>query len=598
VTREELQRALWDDATYVDFDNGLNVAIRKIREALGDSSHSPRYIHTIPRQGYRFQLHGHEMPSPAAAEAQVPAARERPGRAGIWLLAPGLTIAMLAGVAVLWPRLGIVRPAASPQRLQSVAVLPFVNLIGDPEREYLTDGLTDTLITELAAAGVPRVISRQSSSRYRSSSKGVAEIARELGVEALIEGSLVKTGGHYVVNVQLIDATSDHHRWAGRFERNAIDDITEVGDVARSLVREMGWGAVRTAAKPAATVKPEARDAYLRGVFFWHKRSGDYLKRSLDLFSTAARLQPDYAAAWAGLANVYAVGSPNIATLGLSEAEVVSRGVAAAQEAMRLDESAGEPHAALGRIRMAEWKWHEAERELRRAVQLSPQFATGYQWLGTLLMRLGRCDEALSLVTTGAQLDPLAPIVNDAIASVNVTCGDAERGIAVRRRITELHPDNPQVRHGLAKAYALTGQHDHAIREAREAVRLDPDNCYFRAGLAHVLGHASRRAEAQAILSELAGAPRFNSAYSVCLAGAYSALGETDRMFEALEQAYRERGAYLDLMLSDRWVDPYRRDARYLHLLERIGLVHDERSRQAAMYGPRFDRLSSRNPGS
>jgi predicted Zn-dependent protease len=265
---------------------------------------------------------------------------------------------------------------------------------------------------------------------------------------------------------------------------------------------------------------------------------------------------------------------------------------------MRLDESAGEPHAALGRIRMAEWKWDEAERELRRAVQLSPQFATGYQWLGTLLMRLGRCDEALPLVTTGAQMDPLAPIVNDAIASVYVTCGEAERAINVRRRITELYPDNPQVRHGLAKAYALTGQHDHAIREAREAVRLDPDNCYFRAGLAHVLGHASRRAEAQAILSELTRTPRFDSAYSVCLAGAYSALGEPDRMFEALEQAYRERSAYLDLMLSDRWVDPYRRDARYLHLLERIGLVHDERSRQAAMYGPRFNRLSPRNPGS
>jgi TolB-like protein/Tfp pilus assembly protein PilF len=510
-----------------------------------------------------------------------------PGR--LALAAASLLLAgAVGGGTTMWRWTSPVVPAP---RLESIAVLPIVNLLGDPDRDYLVDGLTDTLITELASAGVPRVISRQSSMAYRDARKSAADAGRELGVDAVVEGSVVRTGSRYVVNVRLIETTSHRHRWAGRFERDGLYEITECADIAQDLVRATGLGTAEALAsrRPRASVGSEARDAYLRGLFFWHKRSGDDLKRALVHFAAATRIEPRYAAAWTGIASVYAVGSPNTATLGLSEADVISRGAQAALEAMRLDDSAGEPHAALGRIRMAEWRWDEAERELRLAVELSPQFATGSQWYGTLLMRLGRCDEALRLVTTGAKLDPLAPLVNDAVGSVYTVCNQPARAIELRRGLVELHPNVAAIRFGLALSYAAAGRHEAAIAEAREAIRLDPDNCYYKAaGLAHALGLASRRAEAQAIVDDLTRSHRNDSARRVCLAAAFAAVGATDRMFASLEQAFREHGAYMDLLIAAPWVGPYRRDPRYARLLERMGMLSNDQTRRAAIAGPAF----------
>jgi DNA-binding winged helix-turn-helix (wHTH) protein/TolB-like protein/tetratricopeptide (TPR) repeat protein len=609
VTREELKRALWGDATWLDFDNGLNVAIRKVRDALGDSSVAPRYIETIPRRGYRFiadatdpvTLNSESSRSTAAAivfEKQVEAAmgsldgvgtrdRERAGRRTAWAVV-GLVVAVaVAGSLATWRWLAVTREA----RLESVAVLPFVNLLGDPDRAYVVDGLTEGLLTELAAGGVPRVIPGRSGLASLDGERSAVSLLREMGVSAVVQGSVVRTGRSYVVNVQLIETASGRHRWAGRFAREGLHDITECADIAADLAAAMGLDATaaRTRRRPQPAVRAEARDAYLRGLFFWQKRSGDDLKRALRYFTTAVEIEPQYAAAWGGVASVYGVGSPNSATLGLPEAEIIRRGEQAALASIRLDETGGEPHAALGRIRMAQWRWNDAERELRLAIDLSPNFATGHQWYGTLLLRLGRCDEALQYVTTGARLDPLAPLVNDAVAAVYAACGQAERAIEVQRGLLELHPNVASLRFRMATSLIRAGLHEDAIPEVQQAVRLDPDNCYYRtAGLAYALGRVDRRAEAQAIVDELIRSGRGDSARTVCLAAAYAAVGATDAVFASLERGFREHGAYMDVLIMAPWVRPYRRDPRYVRLLERMGMLESDVSRRAALDGPRF----------
>lgn len=398
VTRDELRTELWPAETFVDFDQGLNAAVRRLRDALGDTAESPRYIETLPRRGYRFI-------APVNAPDSAPVPHRRAMLYIALLASAGLALlAMVFALLVLWwPGSG-----RAPISGRSMAVLPMADYTGNADQAYLADSITDGLITDLAAIGVPRVISRQSVMRYRRSTESAAQIANDLGVDLLVEGSLSRATTGFVVSVQVIDARTDRHQWAGRYQRLTTGEATITDDIASAIAGHLGLVAPPALAARWAVrrnVSSEARDEYLRGRFYWNKRTYDASRKAAEHLQAAVRLQPDYALAWAGLADLYAVRGPSAfdhgrPTLNGRRAD----GVDLAREALRLDPSLGEAHAALGKSLMAKWEWRGALNELRLAVQLSPRYATARQWYGTLLARLQLCDEAIAQVKIGAEV--------------------------------------------------------------------------------------------------------------------------------------------------------------------------------------------------
>ena len=572
VSRDAIQRRLWTEGTFVDAETGLNVIVNRLRQSLGDVAGSPRFIETLPRKGYRFiapvQLgQGAELAVAGTAAALHDNGRrsrpddvdrhdglpsstrlQKPSIRRLWLGASALALAA-ALVAVHVATVG-----ESPVGLDGAvfAVMPLANLLGDSGSDYMVDGLTDSLITDLARASTVRVIARQSVMRYRGRQHDIPVVARELGVDALVEGSVVHHETGYAVNVQLIAGRTSRTMWAGRFDRATWNALGAADDIVIALASAMGRPLSDDAAarlRQNHATLPETRVAYLRGRFFLNKRD---LRTAEGYFRTAIRLQPDYAAAWAGLAMLFATGEPG----SLSSADIEA-GERAAQEALRLDPTLGEARAALGKLHVRQWRWKEAEREARRALETSPDDATARQWLGTLLMRLGQCDEALAQVQAGVRIDPLAPIVNESLGDVYLGCGrpaEAIEPIADGRRNVSRHC---AIAAPARYVHARLGNFSAGLPALRESVRLDPDDCLNQASLAQALGASGARGEARAIVTTLERNKDLSPVSPYCLAIGYATLGDGDRAFDSLQRAYARHVSLLDLLLVEWRLDPY-----------------------------------------
>lgn len=472
VTREELQQRLWPEDTFVDFDNSLNTGISKLREALGESASLPRYIETIPKRGYRLIApvmpiygngngNGHGSPGPTVAvgdqepvwnerETEEPAAvvpaeavppppagsgegtatcslappaiaiegvagqPRRPGAHFVRtrLLAAGALLSLLAGVAVLVRPLFNARPV--PGRIM-VAVLPFANLSGNPDEDYFSDGMTEEMIAQLGALRAERlgVIARTSALKYKGTHKDVAEIGKELNVEYLVEGSVRRRDGHVRINVRLIQVRDGTELWTESYERGLADVMgiqKEVAQrVARSLALELLPRQPATAAVKHAP-EPAALDLYLRGRFFWNKRTEQDIRRSIELFRAAIDKDNEFARAYSGLADAYIVLETYSRAKG-TETRPLAR--EAAMKAVQLDPESAEAHTSLAGIRHVEWDWAGAEREFRRAIELNRNYATAHQWYSEYLAMLGRHEEAIAEARRAVELDPLSPVVRD-----------------------------------------------------------------------------------------------------------------------------------------------------------------------------------------
>ncbi len=365
ATRDELKQKLWAEDTFVDFEGGLNSAIKRLRDALGDSAEAPRFIETLSRRGYRF-IH--------------PVDRDTRADLG---------------------------------RIQSIAVLPLENLTGDPSQEYFADGITDALITRLAQIGALRVISRTSVMGYKGKSKLLPEIAQELSVEAVVEGTVARSGNRVRITAQLVHASSDQHLWAMQYERDLTDILLLQAEVASAIADEVQVRLTppeRARLASARRIDPEAYDAYLRGRLHWNKRTEEGMKRGLELFQRALEKDPTYALSHAGVAECYnmlgfwGVAAPH---------DVSPKAKAAASKALEIDENLAEGHAARAWVRFAyDWDWAGAEKELQRALELNPGYATAHQWYSHLLVYQGRVAEALAEVQRTLDLDPLSLIMN------------------------------------------------------------------------------------------------------------------------------------------------------------------------------------------
>jgi TolB-like protein/DNA-binding winged helix-turn-helix (wHTH) protein len=595
VTREELRRTLWPEDTVIDLDHSLGTGINKLREILGDSATSPRFIETLPRRGYRFiapiEIVGKSeeapevdpVPSSIQASPTGDLARkfkldDLPKAAAIswharWPLS--WKVAILTATLILSTLLLLkLRPAPSLKAdVRSLAVLPLENLSGDASQDYFSDGMTDELITQLGQISELRVISRTSVMTYKRARKPLPEIARELNVEAVVEGTVLRAGNRVRITAQLILAPADQHLWAQSYEGELRDTLALQHKVALAIAEQIRIKLStldRPEMKRTKDVNPEAYEAYLRGRYFWNKRTEDGLKKAVDYFNQAIEKDPTYAQAYAGLSDSYALMGDWEYSL-LAPAEAFPKAKAAAIKALALDDSLGEAHASLAFVLdLFDWDWESAEREYRRAVDLNPSYATAHQWYAWHLIILARNSESLSEMGKAQNLDPLSLIISADTADILLIARRYEESIKQSRKTMEMDPRFAVAHYQLGEAFALKHRYDEAIAELQRAISFSGGNRTFTSNLAYVYAIAGRKIEARALLNDLTKPSdnHFSNASEIALI--HLGLGEKDQAIKLLQKAYDER--FNPSVLLRPCFDPLRSDPRFQELLHRIGL--------------------------
>jgi len=573
VTRDELRERLWPGNTFVDYDLALKKAVNRLREVLGDSAESPHFIETIPRRGYRFlgTVEAAEQSSAVSATAPVPAKMKIPRALTVGLVLV-LIAALLIGFNVDKLRTRIFAKSRSLE-IRSIAVLPLANLSGDPAQDYFADGMTEQLTTDLGQIGALRVISRTSAMHYKGTNKTLPEIARELHVDAVVEGSVERAGNQVRITAQLIEAPTDRHLWAETYDRELRDVLALEDDVARAIAREVKvkltpqTQARLTGAHP---VNVEAHDDYLKGRFFWNQRTPDGLKKAIEYFRQALERDPQYAPAYAGIADAYYL-LPAISDVPPGEAWPKAR--EAAQKALELDDTLAEAHTSLAFIKCyQDWDWDGAGREFRRAIELDPNYPTAHLWYGRYLSALGRHDEAIVGMERARAIDPFSPMISANLGTAYYLARRYDQAIQESQRAIELAPNFSDAHLVLGSAYREEGSYREAIAELQEAVKLSRENRRALATLAYTYAVSGKKAEARTILTQLRREAKQHYVSPFHLAFVYGALGEKDRAFEMLRQAYEEHSDYLIFVNVTPVFDQIRSDSRFQDLVRRIGL--------------------------
>ena len=580
VTREELQQRVWPANTFVDFDQGLYNATKKLREALGDSADTPRYVETLSRRGYRFigtvNRNGSAiLPAPEVPPTS-PAAETRAPRRKLQLaIALGLGTAALLGAVLsvtpanLWQRL--LGKSTVPQ-IRSLAVLPLQNLSADPEQEYFSDGMTDALITDLAQIGSLKVISRTSSMQYKQTKKSLPEIAHELNVDGIIEGTVQRAGDRVRITAQLIHGPSDKHLWANSYERDTRDIFALERDLTEEIAHQVQTRLTTPKQVPLPQprpIDPKVLDAYVQGNYHLNGRgrgAGDEeLKRAGAYFQNAIDADPNFAAAYIGLAATH-----NTLSQGSSDDLPLMR--KAAEKAVALEPTSSDAWSKLAETKWADWDWHGSEEGYRRALALNPNNATAHDCLGNTLDVMGRLEEGWKEHQIAQELDPN----QDHLADPLYQRGQFDRAIEIRQRIALRDPGDGLNHYALAMNYAQKGMYKEFVEQIESSATLF--------GLPEVAGQLKRaydKSGSQGTLRQLARelehlATTRRAYFPGVLAQVYATLGEKDRAFYWLED-YRQ---HRDLALADPticfktepWLAPLRSDPRFNAFLRRVGL--------------------------
>jgi TolB-like protein/DNA-binding winged helix-turn-helix (wHTH) protein/tetratricopeptide (TPR) repeat protein len=582
ITREELQRQIWPADTFVDFEKGLNNAIKKLRDALGDSAEQPRFIETHSRRGYRFigsvtatNGAGQKEDAASAGEVGAPARSRALYRrlviGGVLFLA---FVATLFGFDIGGVRERWLTRASSPA-IHSLAVIPLANLSNDPNQEYFSDGMTDALITDLAQIGSLKVISRTSSMQYKQTKKSLSEIARELNVDGIVEGTVQRAGDHVRISAQLIHATSDKHLWAKSYEGDMRDVFALERDVTEDIARQVQAKLItpsQTAVAQFRPVNPRALDLYLQGNYHLNrfaKGTGDEEKRkAAEYFQQAIDADSNFAPAYNGLANAH----HNLMWASSQDVEIVRK---SAEQAVELDPAFSDAWVTLGELRLCSWDFRAAEDRFRRAVALNPNNANAHENLGDFLNYMGRLDEGLREGQIAQALDPN----QDHLTFALFFRRDYDRGIARLLMMLKADPDNAYFHFMLFFSYAAKGMHKEAIDELEAGLRLFGFS-ESATKIHHAFAVSGYRGAMQQYAEELEHLTATKQLFiPVNLAEAYAALGEKDRAFYWLEQAYTHRdivaaatGFGLEMIDVDPMMDPLRSDPRFKDLLRRIGL--------------------------
>jgi len=588
VTREELRHALWPGDTFVDFDHGLNNAINRLRETLGDSAESPRFLETLPRRGYRFiaAVESIAPPSPQDSKPQVedssttptaPASDEVTAppvkssksnlRARLWIVS-GAGIAALLALLVSLNTGGLrqrLLGATDTRRIQSIVVLPLENLSGDPSQEYFADGMTDVLITQLAQINGLRVISRTTAMQYKGTRKSVPEIGRELHVDGIVEGTVFRSGDQVRISAQLVDAPTDQHVWAQSYERDLRDILALQKEVAGGVARQVR-AKLLPGEQPRA-VNPQAYEAYLRGRHDLNAATSKAdLENSIANFKSALGKDPQFALAYSGLALSYLAQADYY----LAPHEVMPKAEEAARKALELDDGLSEAHDALGYVELIyRWDWPAAQQHLQRAIELNPGNALAQDHYANYLSALGRHAEAFATSERARALDPLSLLIQANNGMYFFLGRDYDRAIEVERQALELDAKCYTCRTYLAIALAQSRRLPEALKEAR-LVRLPDANPLDVATATTALATAGQRAEAEASLRRLQQLRKQRWVCPYELGTTYLILGNKEQALRELENAYQAHSICMTWAKDDPRLDPLRSEPRFQAILQRM----------------------------
>lgn len=589
VGREEILESIWGKEVFVDADNSINTAVRKIRQALKDNPEEPRFVQTVPGKGYRFAA-TIEPEAPVEAEAAHATPREAEAKTGssgetkskrLWLVWVG--IALLSTTAVFWyvqrPNRGN-QPASEKVML---VVLPFVNLSGDPQQEYLADGMTEEMIARLGELDPEHlgVIARTSSMQYKHAQKGASQIARELGVNYLLEGSVRRDGNRVRVTAQLIQAKDETHLWAGDFDRELKDVLRLQSDVALAISNKIALslkGPVQERLAEAPTLNPEAHEAYLQGLHDSDLRTRPGMLRAIDDFQRATVLDPNYAAAYAGLARVY-----SLATVpgGLPVQESMPKAREAALRAIALDDSLAEGHTLLGFVKAHyDYDWAGAEREYRRALELNPNDAYAHLFYSnSYLSPLGRHEEAIAEMGKAISFDPFSPPIQSFLGRTYLWARQYDKALAQFNKCAEMFPGFAIDHERLAHLYTYTGKFEEAISEETKARLLAGEDPKSVLKKEDALRRALKKEGPKGYWKQVTEYSRmpenppeaYRGPYGMAIL--YARLGENEKALQALEEALNQRALEMTEIGVEPALDPLRGQERFQNLLQRVGLA-------------------------
>ena len=575
VTREEAVEHVWGEGVFIEAETSLYTAVRKIRRALADDTGDPKFIQTVSGKGYRFIAKVEEADPPTPSPVSHAPASAR-GRSQSWVL--WISVACVVIVALLaWFGLR----SAQPSRAMLI-VLPLENLSGDPQQDYLVDGITEEIITELGSLDSKRlgVIARTSAMQYKNSKKDVAQIGHELGVGYVLEGSVRRSGKDVRVTAQLIQAADQTHLWAQSYDREAGDVLRLETDIAIEVAGQIRLalsGKTQERLAAASRVNPEAHDAYLRGLQGWNQRNREGFEQAIREFSRATERDPNYAPAFAGLARVYSL-APIFA--GMPASEAVPKALDAANHALSLDETLADAHSALAFAKVHYvHDWTFAERDFRRAIELDPNNPYGhFFYSNSFLSPSGRHEEAIAEMKRAVELDPLSTRIQCFAGRTYIWARRYDDALAQFQRMNQLDPNFAVNHERLAHLYAIVGKFNEAIDEeakARTLVGERNESVLQKTGwLRQAMAARGAKGYWEAQLQLSQGTPNPPEAYTspFGLAIIYSHLGDKNRALANLEIAYSERDEEMTNLVIEPQFDPLRSDPHFADLIRRVGI--------------------------
>jgi len=600
ITRDELRNRLWQGDTFVDFDHGLNNAVMKLREVLGDSSENPRFVETIPRRGYRFIAPAEESvySSHGAASAEVeslastgqpditasgqiespqawkaPVARTAKSRKIALAVSMSLVVVAVVAAAIFYysrPARGAIQSAHST----SLIVLPLDNLSGDKEQEYFADGMTDELIANLAKIHSLRVISRSTAMAYKGTHKPLSQIARELDVDAVVEGTVLRVGSRVRITAELVQVSTDRHLWADTYESQMGDVLALQNRVSSAIVNEIRINLTpedreRLAKTPA--VAPEAYENYLKGRYYWNKRTDENLTKAIGYFEEASRQDPHYALAYAGLSDCYAIISATI--FGTIPSSIAGpKAKAAAQRALEIDPTLAEAETSLATVKFNyDWDWAGAATGFERAIHLNPSYATAYQRYSLYLMAMGRTQESFDQINKARELDPLSISINFSLGWRLYMARQYDRALEQLRNTLEMDPSYELPHLVAGQAYEQKGQYELAIAELRKAVDLSHGTPIMISALAHAYARSGNKIEAEKLLTQLTAESKGQYVSPYYIAIVYAGLGDNEVAINWLEKSLTDRSNGLVFLQAEPQLDGLRSNPRFTALQKKLG---------------------------
>ena len=620
VTRDQIVSRVWGQGVFLDTDNSIRGAIRKLRQVLKDDAETPRFIQTVTGQGYRFialVIAPKEASAASEPEASVVPTSDRDfvseldgwlqarrlrlveqdqdrtaekathagtahgqenRKAYRWLFVGAvalLSVACLLSFLVVW---GWRRASSPPTHSQGkivLAVLPFENLSRDPDQEFFSDGLTEEMIAQVGKLNRDRltVVARSSVAKYKGSNLAAKEIGKELNADYLVQGSVRRSSDRVRITVQLIQAQNQTDLWTESYDRELKDLLAVQDSVVQSIASQIHIALTEEQktrlANPRQT-RPEAYEAYLKGRYYWNKRTADGMQKAEHYFQQAIDSDPTYAAAYSGLADC----NSGLTWHGFkSPADALPKAYAAARKAVEIDPQSAEAHASLGLVLSHRWDWTGAEAEFRRALELDPQYANAHHWYGDYLSIKSRHDEALAEASRALELDPLNLMISTWVALRYYQAHDYSRAIEQARNSVELDSNFAAAHLLLGEGYVQAGLHSEGVSELKRAASLSGGSPLYTAQVAVALAAAGRRREALRIAHELETISRKRYVSPYGLAQIYAALKSNEDTFKWLQAAYRDRAVWMEYLAVDPIFDRYRSDHRFQELLRRIDLL-------------------------